>query len=155
MEFTTQSEATSSIPFLTEGAVGWEHDPLASSLIELGKVKRSELYQLQEVSRSRTEALGVALVKYGILSKNDLAKTLSELTGLPVLDAADYSEIESAPEQLPLRFLKSSLVIPVAWDDETMVLADPVFALWHEPPVLLRVTENNKFAKHLLGQVKL
>jgi len=123
MEFTTQSEATSSIPFLTEGTVDWEHDPLASSLIELGKVKRSELYQLQEVSRSRSEALGVALVKYGILSENDLAKTLSELTGLPVLDAAAYSEIKSAPEQLPLRFLKSSQVIPVAWDDETMVLA--------------------------------
>lgn len=123
MEFTTQSEATSSIPFLTEGTVDWEHDPLASSLIELGKVKRSELYQLQEVSRSRTEALGVALVKFGILSENDLAKTLSELTGLPVLEEGVYSGIESVPEQLPLRFLKSSQVIPVEWDDETMVLA--------------------------------
>ncbi len=123
MEFITQSESMSSIPFLSKGAVDWEHDPLASSLIDQGKIKRSELYQLQEVSRSRTEALGVALVKYGILSENDLAKTLSELTGLPVLDAAAYAEIESAPAQLPLRFLKSSQVIPVAWDDEIMVLA--------------------------------
>jgi len=103
MEITSQSAATSSIPFLTEGAVDWEHDPLALSLIDLGKVKRSELSQLQEVSRSRT--------------------TLSELTGLPVLDADIYTGIESAPEQLPLRFLKNSQAIPVEWDDETMVLA--------------------------------
>ena len=69
MEFTTQTETTSSIPFLSKGAVDWEHDPLASSLIALGKIKRSELHQLQEVSRSRSEALGVALLKYGILSE--------------------------------------------------------------------------------------
>jgi len=123
MEFTSQPAATSSIPFLTEGAVDWEHDPLALSLVDLGKVKRSELSQLQEVSRSRTEALGIALVKYGILSEYDLARTLSELTGLPVLDADIYTGIESAPEQLPLRFLKNSQAIPVEWDDETMVLA--------------------------------
>ena len=123
MEFTTQTETANSIPFLTKGTVDWEHDPLASSLIDLGKIKRSELYQLQEVSRSRSEALGVALVKYGILSENDLAKALSGLTGLPVLDADAYSGIESAPELLPLRFLKSSQVIPVEWDDKTMVLA--------------------------------
>jgi len=123
MEFITQSETMGSIPFLSKGTVDWEHDPLASSLIELGKVKRSELHQLQEVSHSRTEALGVALVKFGILSENDLARSLSELTGLPVLDASAYSGIESPPEQLPLRFLRSSQVIPVEWDDETMILA--------------------------------
>jgi len=123
MEFTTHSKTATSIPFFTQGAVDWEHDPLAASLIEQGKIKRSELYQLQEVSSSRTEALGVALVRYGILSENDLARTLSELTDLPVLDASFYSGIESAPDQLPLRFLKSSQAIPVEWDDENMILA--------------------------------
>ena len=123
MEFTIQSETTNSIPFLSKGVVDWEHDPLASSLIESGKVKRSELYQLQEVSRSRSDALGVALVRYGILSESDLATILSELTSLPVLKASDYSGIESVPEQLPLRFLKSSQAIPLEWDDKSMILA--------------------------------
>jgi len=123
MEYSTQSETMNSIPFLTKGAVDWEHDPLASSLVDQGKIKRSELHQLQKVSRSRTEALGIALVKYGILSEKDLAGSLSELTGLPVLDAAAYSAIELTPDRLPLRFLKSSQVIPVEWDDKTMVLA--------------------------------
>jgi len=123
MEFITQPESMDSIPFLSKGAVDWEHDPLASSLIESGKVKRSELYQLQEVSRSRSDALGVTLVRYGILSESDLATILSELTALPVLKASDYSGIESVPEQLPLRFLKSSQAIPLEWDDKSMILA--------------------------------
>jgi len=118
-----QTEIEKSIPFLTQGAVDWEHDPLSTTLIDQGKIKRSELHQLQEVSRSRSDALGVALVRYGILSEGDLAAILSELTALPVLEANAYSVIESAPEQLPLRFLKSSQAIPVEWDDETMILA--------------------------------
>ena len=123
MESTNLSEALSSIPFLTGGAVDWEHDPLSSRLIDQAKIKRSELYQLQEVSQSRSEALGVALVKFGILSEIDLAQILSELTGLAVLDASAYNKIESVPEALPLRFLKNSQTIPLQWDDETMVLA--------------------------------
>ena len=105
MELTTQSETASSIPFFTQGTVDWENDPLAATLVDKGKIRRSELYQLQEVSQSRSEALGVALVKFGILSEIDLAQILSELTGLVVLDASAYSEIESVPEGLPLRFL--------------------------------------------------
>ena len=123
MGISIQTEIEKSIPFLTQGAVDWEHDPLSSALIDQGKIKRSELHQLQEVSRSRSDALGVALVRYGILSEGDLATILSELTALPVLEANAYSVIESAPEQLPLRFLKSSQAIPVEWDDETMILA--------------------------------
>ena len=123
MEVSIQTEVEKSIPFLTQGAVDWEHDPLSSALIDQGKIKRSELYQLQEVSRSRSDALGIALVRYGILSESDLATILSELTALPVLEASAYSVIESAPAQLPLRFLKSSQAIPVEWDNESMILA--------------------------------
>jgi len=123
VEVSIQTEVEKSIPFLTQGAVDWEHDPLSSALIDQGKIKRSELHQLQEVSRSRSDALGIALVRYGILSESDLATTLSELTALPVLEASAYSVIESAPAQLPLRFLKSSQAIPVEWDNESMILA--------------------------------
>lgn len=123
MDYAIQSEAISTIPFLVGGVVDWEHDPLASSLISQGKIKRSELYQLQEVSHSRTEALGVALVKYGILSEDDLASALSELTGLDVLAADAFDRIESVTEQLPLTFLKNTQVVPLEWDDRRMVLA--------------------------------
>jgi len=123
VEVSIQTEVEKSIPFLTLGAVDWEHDPLSSALIDQGKIKRSELHQLQEVSRSRSDALGVALVRYGILSEADLATTLAEITALPVLEAKAYSAIESAPEKLPLRFLKSTQAIPVEWDDEKMILA--------------------------------
>lgn len=123
MESTAQSENPDSIPFLTRGIVDWENDPLALTLINQGNLKRSELHQLEEVSRSRTESLGVALVKFGLLSENDLAHTLSKLTGLAVLDASAYSEIESVHPQLPLRFLKSTQAVPLSWDEKDMVLA--------------------------------
>jgi len=97
------AEKVASLPFLSGGAVDWESDPLAGLLVDRGKLRRSELYQLQEVSQSRSEALGIALVKFGILSESDLAGALAEL--------------------LPLRFLKSAFAAPLAWDDETLVLA--------------------------------
>jgi hypothetical protein len=43
------SDKVESIPFLTDGAVEWENDPLAGVLVDNGKLKRSELYQMQEV----------------------------------------------------------------------------------------------------------
>ena len=117
------ADSIDSIPFLTDGAVNWESDPLAGLLVEHGKLKRSELYQMQEVSQTRAEALGVALVKFGILSEGDLAAALAELTGLSVAPAQDYARIESIPDQLPLRFLKSAFAVPLEFDDETLVLA--------------------------------
>jgi len=123
MDCLAQSEVVSSIPFLAEGIVDWEHDPLALALINQGKLKRSELHQLQEVSHSRLDALGVALVKFGLLSETDLAAALSELTGLSVLDETTFSAVLSLPEQLPVRFLKNANVIPLESDEEKLVLA--------------------------------
>jgi general secretion pathway protein E len=123
VESTTQIEIKSSIPFLEKGVVDWENDPLANTLVENGKIKRSELHQLQEVSRSRSESLGVALVKFGILSESDLANTLSGITGLTILTSKDYENVESYPSELPLRFLKSAQVIPIEWDENRMLLA--------------------------------
>jgi general secretion pathway protein E len=123
VEVSIQTEIEKYIPFLTQGTVDWEHDPLSSVLINQGKIKLSELNQLQEVSHSRSDALGVALVRYGILSEIDLATTLSEITNLPVMEASAYSAIESAPGILPLRFLKNLQAIPVEWDDKSMILA--------------------------------
>jgi hypothetical protein len=117
------SDKVESIPFLTDGAVEWENDPLAGVLVDNGKLKRSELYQMQEVSQTRAEALGIALVKFGILSESDLAEALADLTGLSVSTAQDYAAVATAPESLPLRFLKSAFAVPLAWDDETLVLA--------------------------------
>jgi general secretion pathway protein E len=117
------ADSVESIPFLTDGAVDWESDPLAGLLVERGKLKRSELYQMQEVSQTRAEALGIALVKFGILSESDLAETLTRLTGLSVAAAQDYATVETVPESLPLRFLKSAFAVPLNWDDEILVLA--------------------------------
>ena len=123
MEFVTQSEIATAIPFLTQGTVDWEHDPLAASLVDKGKIRRSELYQLQEVSQSRSDALGIALVRYGILSENDLADNLAELTGLPIVDVDGYEAIDSLPDELPLRFLESAIAVPLGRIGETLVLA--------------------------------
>lgn len=123
MECQVKSELMNSIPFLTTGIVDWECDPLALALINQGKLKRSELQQLQKVSCSRIEALGVALVKFGFLSEADLVATLSELTGLSVLNAEAYINISSVPEGLPLRFLKNSQVVPLEWNNNRLILA--------------------------------
>ncbi len=123
MEKNSSVSKISQIPYLTQGIVDWENDPLALALINQNKLKRSELRQIAEVSQTRSESLGVALVKFGLLSEKDLAVTLSDITGLPLLDEGAFEKIDSVPDKLPLRFLRSAQVIPISSDEDSITLA--------------------------------
>ena len=114
-------------PLLHGGVVDWENDPLADRLVALGKLREHELRQVLAMSTIRNEALGIALTKFGLLSEEDLASVLSELTGLNVLSEQDFQNIESVPEELPTRFLKSVHALPLGIRDGKLllVLAEP------------------------------
>lgn len=124
MDSAVKLQNESELPFLVDGVVDWENDPLATRLIDEGKIKEHELRQIQNLNSSiRNEALGLALIRYGLISEEDLAKSLSELTGLDILDAEAYKNIGSLPENLSLRFMKSVHAVPLRLEDERLVLA--------------------------------
>lgn len=117
-----QNEAE--LPFLGSGVVDWENDPLSALLIDEGKVKDHELRQIQGINSSiRNEALGIALIRYGLISEEDLAKTMSDLTGLEILEKEEFQNIGSVHKNLSLRFMKSVYAVPLGTQDGKLVLA--------------------------------
>lgn len=122
MAIAVQDREAIDIPFLSNGVVDWENDPLASVLLKEGKLKGHELQQITSIASARVEALGIALVRYGLLSETDLAAALSEMTGLSVLGEERYLEATGMPEKLAPRFLKSACIVPLSWTDSELVL---------------------------------
>lgn len=112
------------LPFLGGGVLDWENDPLATLLVNQGKIKEHELRQIQGIhSSTRHEALGIALIRYGLLSDEDLANTLSEVTGLKILHEEKYNNINDLHDNLSLRFMKSVHAVPLSIEDKKLYLA--------------------------------
>lgn len=123
MEATTHKLMDSSIPYLTNGVVDWENDPVSELLIKSGKLKEHELRQIQAVSTVRHDSLGIALTRFGLISEADLAKTLSELTGLNIIPESDFQECDFKPVNISSRFLKSNYVYPLSKENGQLRLA--------------------------------
>jgi general secretion pathway protein E len=104
---------------------------LGEILIERGKLDVSSLeraLRLQEVDRS--ERIGAILVRTGVVAERELVHGLAQQQNLPVVALADYPEIPILEEQVSLRFLKDSRVLPLREDAQSIVLAmaDPLDA---------------------------
>lgn len=123
MESAINHHSNVTIPYLHGSVVDWEHDPLSALLIDKGKIKQHELRQIQGISAVRNEALGVALIRYGLLSEVDLVDSLSGMTGLKVLESDEYQNIETLPENLSARFMKSTYAIPLGTQEGKLLLA--------------------------------
>src|SRR3990170_6097076 len=59
------------------------------------------------------ERIGETLVRLGILSEEDLMKTLSRQFGLPYLPLAEYPKIFPDNIDLPLKFMKQYKIFPL------------------------------------------
>lgn len=124
MDSVVKVQQKTDLPFLLDGVVDWENDPLSTQLIDEGKIKEHELRQIQSLNSSiRNEALGLALIRYGLISEEDFARSMSDLTGMDILDTDAFKNIDSLPENLSLRFMKSVQAVPLRVEEEKLVLA--------------------------------
>jgi len=100
---------------------------LGELLIERGLIATEDLERALELQRERGDKLGRILVDMGYLAQRDLLNALSAQLGLPI---ATLTTLPSAPELegLSPRFLRQSLLCPVAIEDNTLTLAmaDPL-----------------------------
>jgi general secretion pathway protein E len=101
--------------------------PLGQLLIERGLIGADDLERGLELQRERGDKLGKILVDMGYLAQRDLLSALSEQLGLAI---AQIGPPPAGPEaeSLPPRFLRQSLVFPLAIEDGclTLAMADPL-----------------------------
>ena len=102
---------------------------LAKLLVERGKLRDADMtraLRVQEGQASR-ERLSRLIVRLGLISERDAADTLSEILDVPLVHGADYPEASVFDGQVSARFLKENVAVPIAEQDEGIVvaMADP------------------------------
>src|SRR5580704_3318343 len=102
--------------------------PLGQIFLERGLIAAEDLDRALELQRERRGAkLGKVLVDMGYIAQRDLLLALSAQLGLPI---AQLAAPPAAPELegLSSRFLRQSVIFPVAVDEGslTLAMADPL-----------------------------
>lgn len=105
----------------------WEGDPLCDLLLKQKKLKETELNSILAHSKTRDGSLAFVLIRFGLVSEQDVAHGLSEITGLPVMSSEDYSQPPPVHFTISQRFLKSVHAVPVSESAKSVVvaMADP------------------------------
>ncbi len=121
----------------------------ADCLARKGKAREADLNRARRLAaQADGQPLPALLMKLGIVSERDVAEALAEVSGLPLVAAADYPEASPLPDTVATRFLKENRIVGLAALDEAfeVAVADPLerslldaLALACEKPVLPRV----------------
>lgn len=96
---------------------------LGDLLIEQGKITKEQLDEALERQRTSGEPIGQLLVDAGHISETELLKVLAEQLGLEFVELSDYKIDLSAVTMLPQNVARKNLVLPVAFDDNKLIVA--------------------------------
>ncbi|MCG6966800.1 MAG: type II secretion system ATPase GspE [Chromatiaceae bacterium] len=96
-------------------------------LLEQGKIDSADLARARRLAEDAGDPLHVLLSRLGLVSERDLAAALSELTGLPLVQAADFPDVPILEDRIAFRFMKENRVLPLNLQDGILVaaVADP------------------------------
>src|SRR5215213_4774710 len=114
-----------------ETALGLAPDErLARHLIERGKLREPDVARVARMQEAQGsgERLSRLIARLGLLSERDAAQALSEVLGLPLAASVDYPEAVILADQVSLRFLKESQIVPIAEAADgkaLLAMADP------------------------------
>ena len=106
--------------------------PLGQILIDRGLIAQEDLERALDLQKERRgEKLGKILIDMGYVAQRDLLSALSVQLGLPVaVLTAPFAGPPAAPELegLSARFLRQSLIFPLALEESclTLAMADPL-----------------------------
>jgi len=96
---------------------------LGELLVEHQKLADADLQRARRVQDSTGENLDTLLVKLGLVSERDLAEAVAARLDLPLIKPGDYPEMPATNGAISARFLKESRVIPLADDEQGLVVA--------------------------------
>ncbi|UZR28671.1 type II secretion system ATPase GspE [Methylococcus mesophilus] len=96
----------------------------ADALVRRGKVREMDLARARRLSAQADDMrLPALLVKLGVVSERDVAETLAEASGLPLVGPPDYPDVSPLPEGVAARFLKDRHAVGVATREGGFVVA--------------------------------
>jgi len=98
---------------------------LPDLLVARGKLRELDRARVARIrdGQENPEPLSRLVVKLGVVSERDAAEALADLLGLRVVASSDYPDVGALSAPVSARFLRENLVVPVAEDDEKVVLA--------------------------------
>ena len=104
-----------------------EQAQLGSLLLEAGLITRPQLQSALAVQAATGTSLGRVLMEQGVLKEPDLVRTLATQIGLEFVDLAEYPIDPSAASVISDSLAHRYNALPIAWEDDTLVvaMADP------------------------------
>jgi len=99
------------------------------TLIKQESLRESDLNKVNQIRQQMQDtSFPQLLIKLGVCSEKDVATALAQVTGLKILDSADYPDSPCLPDDISLRFLKEFHLVGIDADDSKIkvALADPM-----------------------------
>ena len=96
---------------------------LGELLVAHQKLADADLQRARRVQDSTGEGLDTLLVKLGLVSERDLAEAIAARLDLPLIKPSDYPEVPVTNGAISGRFLKESRAIPLAEDEQGLLVA--------------------------------
>ena len=96
---------------------------LGELLVNHQKLADTDLQRARRVQEGTGENLDTLLLKLGLVSERDLAEALAAQLGLPLVRPADYPDAPAINGAVSPRFLKESRAIPLADEEQGLIVA--------------------------------
>ena len=123
---TEASPITGQAPIESGPAAATERTSVAqivAALYDRGKVTAGDLARARRLADDAGELLPRMLVRLGLVSERDMAQAMGEVLGLPLVDDSAFPSEPVAEGLFPLRFLKDARVLPLAENEERILVA--------------------------------
>jgi general secretion pathway protein E len=102
---------------------GRQVELLASILVRQGQCDLVTLDRGRRVANESGQRLDQVLLQLGLVTERGLAEAYATLLGVPIAGPARYPEAPLFPERLSPRFLRTARAVPVAVEQDVLVLA--------------------------------
>ena len=101
---------------------------VAAHLLAQAKLTAADMARARRLAEEAGDALLPLLVRLGLVSERDMALTMSEVLGLPLVEAARFPSEPVREDLLTLRFMKDARVLVIEDDAECLrvAFANPV-----------------------------
>lgn len=96
---------------------------LCNLLITEDRIKPDELKRSLELQSENGVALGILLVRLGLVSDRDMANLLHRITEFSLLDDEEIPDVPILTEALSEKFLRDVYALPVTETDDNIVIA--------------------------------
>jgi general secretion pathway protein E len=110
-------------PQASEAPATRQVELLASILVRQGQCDLVTLDRGRRVATESGQRLDQVLLQLGLVTERGLAEAYATLLGVPIAGPARYPEAPLFPERLTSRFLRTARAVPVAIEQNMLVLA--------------------------------